>query len=97
MVLVLLLVLQGGELLDGQLAVPPLVSQVVQSFLAVELQEDSANKRQELLLRTSTQLTSTFNKLQLMAPHKDQKEHRRHAKKLLNCVLYGNWWNRLTC
>ena len=37
-----------------------------------------------------------LQQVKLMAPHKDQKEHRRHAKKLLNCVLYGNWWNRLT-
>ena len=61
MVLVLLVVLQGG-LLDGQLAVPPLVARCFSS-LVVELQEDSAKKRKELLLPTSTQLTFAFKEL----------------------------------
>ena len=96
LVLVLLVVLQGGELLDGQLAVPPLVSQVVKFFGGRIAGRLGQQKKGIVATYLDATDVNHLQQVKLMAPNTDQKEHRRHAKKLLNCVLYGNWWNRLT-
>ena len=90
MVLVLLVVLQGG-LLDGQLAVPPLVARVGQ-FIAGRIAGRLGQQTKGIV---ATYLDATDFRLQRVETMAPRKGIRRHAKKLLNCVLYGNWWNRL--
>ena len=90
MILVLLVVLQGG-FLHGQLAVPPLLSQVAKLFggrIAGRL-----GQRTKGIIATYLDATDfRLQRVERMAP---QKIVRPHAEKLRNCVLYGNWWNRL--
>ena len=90
MVLVLLVVLQGG-LLDGQLAVPPLLARVVQ-FIGGRIAGRLGQQTKGIV---ATYLDATDFRLQRVETMAPRKGIRRHAKKLLNCVLYGNWWNRL--
>jgi len=90
MVLVLLVVLQGG-LLDGQLAVPPLVARVFQ-FIGGRIAGRLGQKTKGIV---ATYLDATDFRLQRVEEMAPRKGIRRHTKKLLNCVLYGNWWNQL--
>ena len=90
MVLVLLVVLQGG-LLDGQLAVPPLVARVFQ-FIGGRIAGRLGQKTKGIV---ATYLDATDFRLQRVEEMAPRKGVRRHTKKLLNCVLYGNWWNQL--
>ena len=85
MVLVLLVVLQGG-LLDGQLAVPPLVARVGQ-FIAGRIAGRLGQQTKGIV---ATYLDATDFRLQRVETMAPRKGIRRHAKKLLNCVLYGN-------
>ena len=90
MILILPVVLQGG-LLDGQLAVPPLLSQVAKLLdgrIAGRLGQQAKGI-------VGTYLDATDFHLQRVATMAPRKGIRRHAQKLLNCVLYGNWWNGL--
>ena len=43
----------------------------------------------------ATYLDATDFRLQRVERMAPQKGIRPHAEKLRNCVLYGNWWNRL--
>jgi len=43
----------------------------------------------------ATYLDATDFRLQRVEEMAPRKGIRRHTKKLLNCVLYGNWWNQL--
>ena len=90
MVLVLLVVLQGG-LLDGQLAVPPLVARVFQ-FIGGRIAGRLGQKTKGIV---ATYLDATDFRLQRVEEMAPRKGVRRHTKKLLNCLLYGNWWNQL--
>ena len=86
MVLVLLVVLQGG-LLDGQLAVPR-----VFQFIGGRIAGRLGQKTKGIV---ATYLDATDFRLQRVEEMAPRKGVRRHTKKLLNCVLYGNWWNQL--
>ena len=90
MILILLVVLQGG-LLDGQLAVPPLLSQVAK-LLGGRIAGRLGQQAKGIV---GTYLDATDFHLQRVATMAPRKGIRRHAQKLLNCVLYGNWWNGL--
>ena len=90
MILVLLVVLQGG-LLHGQLAVPPFLSEVAKR-LGGRIAGRLGQRTKGII---ATYLDATDFRLQRVERMAPQKGIRPHAEKLRNCVLYGNWWNRL--